>query len=173
MNCRRHVCGLASTAVMLAALSSATGAQGLDGSGRALGIVGGAFQYDLSGTGTTGFGGVRLEWPIASYVIVEPGLTYARYTTQGGTGVSLLFPEIQLQVTRPVGRVRPFIGIGAGPVVAFGGDDSETELGLSGGVGLRTRVAPDWSARAELRLRAINPWTGSAAEWTLGLSRHY
>jgi hypothetical protein len=168
-------------AVLLAALPLAAGAQGVreDGRGhssaapdRALAVVGGAFQYDLSGTGTTGFGGVRLEWPLARYFLAEPGLTYARYTPQGvGGAVSLLFPEVQLQLVRPGGLLRPFVGVGAGPALALGGGASESELALSAGAGLRMRLAPEWSGRAELRLRAIDPWTGSAAEWTIGLAR--
>ena len=106
-------------------------------------------------------------------VLVEPGLTYARYTPQSdGVSVSLLFPEVQLQV-QTAGRVRPFFGAGIGPAFAWGGGASETELSLSGGAGIRADLSPDWGVRGELRIRAIDPFHGTAAEWTAGISRRF
>ena len=67
-------------------------------SGRALAVVGGVVQYDLSGTGTTGFGAARLEVPLTSVVLLEPGLSFSRYDAQFGSSVSLLFPEVQIQL---------------------------------------------------------------------------
>ena len=136
-------------------------------------LAGGAFQYDLSGVGTTGFGALRVELPLTRFVLVEPGLTYARYTPQfADFAASLLFPEVQLQV-QTAGRVRPFLGAGLGPAFAWGGGASETELSLSGGAGVRADISPSWGARAELRIRAIDPFTGTAAEWTAGISRRF
>jgi hypothetical protein len=65
---------------------------------RALAVVGGAWEYDLSGTGTSGFGGLRLELPIRRILLIEPGLTYAHYSSQFDLGVSYLLPEIQAQI---------------------------------------------------------------------------
>lgn len=135
-----------------------------------LALVGGAWQYDLSGTGTTWFAGARAALPLGGPLLIEPGLTYARYTTQGGTASNLLFPEAQLQVELLRDRYRPFLGVGAGPAFISGGG-SNTELSLTASAGLRAQITPLWGVRGELRVRSIDPWVGTAAEWTVGLSR--
>lgn len=140
--------------------------------GRALAVAGGVVQYDLSGTGTTGFGAARLEVPLTSVVLLEPGLTFSRYDAQFGSSVSLLFPEVQLQL-QGRGVVSPYIGVGVGPALAFAEGESDTELSLSGALGLRVRVDPQWRIGGELRIRAIDPFAGTTAEWGLGVSRRF
>jgi hypothetical protein len=140
---------------------------------RALAVVGGVWEYDLSGTGTSGFGGLRLERPVHRYFLLEPALTFARYTTQFGSEVSYVIPEVQAQVQLP-GRVfRPFLGGGMGMSFAWGDGSSATDLSLSAGVGTRIRLAELWSARAELRARSIDPFVNTVAEWTLGIARRF
>jgi hypothetical protein len=47
----------------------------------------------------------------------------------------------------------------------------ESDVTVSGAGGLRWRITPRVGARAELRVRGIGDrFTGSAAEWTAGLS---
>jgi Outer membrane protein beta-barrel domain len=141
-------------------------------SGRALAAAGGVVQYDLSGTGTTAFGAVRLELPLTSVVLLEPGLSFSRYDAQFGSSVSLLFPEVQLQV-QGRGVVSPYLGVGVGPAFAFAEGQSATDLSLSGALGLRVRVDPQWRIGGELRIRAIDPFHGTTAEWGLGVSRRF
>ena len=140
-------------------------------SGTAIALVAGPFQYDLSGTGTSVFGAARLEIPLARYLLLEPGLTFGRYDAQFGSAVSLLFPEVQIQVGGTRGQVNPYLGAGVGPAFAFSNGASDTELALSGAVGVRVRLTREWGARAELRVRAIDPFAGTTAEWGLGISR--
>jgi hypothetical protein len=143
------------------------------GQGRALALVGGAWEYDLSGTGTSGFGGLRLELPVNRLLVIEPGLTYARYSTQFELGVNYLLPEIQAQLQVPGRWVRPFLGGGLGLAYAWAGGATATDLTVSGSAGARVRLAELWSARAELRARSINPFHGTVAEWTLGIARRF
>jgi hypothetical protein len=157
------------TTMVLGVMLSPSGATG---QGRALGAVGGAWEYDLSGTGTSGFGGVRLEMPVSSVVIIEPGLTYAQYSPQFGGRVHYLIPELQAQLQVP-GRVSPFLGAGGGLSYAWGEGASATDLTLSAGVGTRVRFSELWSARAEFRARSIDPFHSTIAEWTLGISRRF
>lgn len=143
-------------------------------SGRAVAVVGGMAQYDLSGTGTIGFMGTRIELPVGRFVIVEPALTYSRYTPQfSDVATSLLFPEVQLQAQMPTRLVRPFVGVGIGPAFAWDAGQSDTDLSLSGGAGARFRLSELWGARAELRVRAIDPFHGSIVEWTVGFARGF
>ena len=140
-------------------------------SASALSVVGGPWQYDLSGTGTSWFAGLRLAVPIGGPLLLEPGITYARYTSQGDDDVNLVFPEAQLQVELLRRRLRPFIGVGAGPALAWTAGASDTDIALTASAGMRAQVSPLWGVLGELRIRSINPWTGSAAEWTVGISR--
>jgi outer membrane protein with beta-barrel domain len=143
------------------------------GQDRALGVVGGAWQYDLSGTGTSGFGGLRLELPVAQLFVIEPGLTYARYSSQFGPSVNYLIPELQAQIQVPGSTVRPFLGGGIGLAHAWAEGDHASDLSLSAGIGTRIRLATLWSARAELRVRSIDPFHGTVAEWTAGIARRF
>ena len=153
-------------------LTSANASEAQNAPARAITVVGGAFQYDLSGTGTTGFGGLRLEFPFNRYVLVEPAFTYAQYTPQGGgNAVRMFFPEAQLQFALPLGRVRPFVGLGLGRGIFRNGDRSSSETWGSVGGGARFRLSELVGMRAELRVRANERLTASAAELTLGVSR--
>lgn len=143
------------------------------GQGRALALVGGAWEYDLSGTGTSGFGGLRLELPMDRFLVIEPGLTYARYSTQFALAVNYLLPEIQVQLQIPGRRVRPFLGGGLGLAYAWAAGANATDLSLSGSAGARVRLTGLWSARAELRVRSIDPFHGTVAERTLGIARRF
>ena len=49
---------------------------------RAIALVGGGMEYDLSGTGTAGFGGLRVELPQSHLFLVELGATVARPSMQ-------------------------------------------------------------------------------------------
>jgi hypothetical protein len=157
--------------VLLAALTPRISA----GQGRVLAVVGGAWEYDLSGTGTSGFGGLRLELPVRRVLVIEPGLTYAHYSSQFELGVNYLLPEIQAQIQVPGRWVRPFLGGGLGLAYAWAEGASATDLTLSGSAGVRVRVAELWSTRAELRVRSIDPShdNGTVAEWTLGIARRF
>jgi hypothetical protein len=141
--------------------------------GRALAVVGGAWEYDLSGTGTSVFGGLRLELPVRRFLVIEPGLTYAHYSSQFDQGVSYLLPEVQAQIQVPGRWVQPFLGGGVGLSYAWADGGSATDLSLSGSAGLRVRLAELWSARAELRVRSIDPFHKTIAEWTVGIARRF
>ena len=138
----------------------------------AVSVSAGAFQYDLSGTGTAPMLAVRAEYPLARYALVEGGLTAARPEQQFGRTSTFLAPEAQLQAQLPLGRVAPYIGVGAGAAFdsrgdAFGG--TRSDLTVSGAGGLRAQLTEQVGVRAELRVRGIGTgFTGSAAEWTLG-----
>jgi outer membrane protein with beta-barrel domain len=138
----------------------------------AFAVAGGWLQYDLSGTGDTFFGAVRVEMPLSPIVLLEPGLTFSRYEADFGSNVSLLFPEMQIQL-QGRGGVSPYIGMGAGPAFAFRGGWSDIQLSLSAALGLRVRIKQHWRVGGELRIRAVDPFAGTTAEWGLGISRRF
>jgi hypothetical protein len=140
----------------------------------AVAIIGGAVQYDLSGTGTRGFGGVRAQLPVLRHLLVEPGVIYMNYRIQGnlrGPRVAMWFPEVQLQAELPLATVRPYLGVGAGLAVASLLDEREMEATAAIAGGARVALPGAWGVGGELRVRAVDPFTGTTAEWGVFLSR--
>lgn len=84
-----------------------------------------------------------------------------------------LIPEIQSQLTPLEGRVRPYLGLGAGVARASSPADGEWALSLSAAGGVRVGLTGPWSLLGELRVRAIDPWTGSVAGFGAGVARRY
>jgi hypothetical protein len=176
----RYLTGTLLISLAAAALAAAAPVQaqvfaGQDDARRpAVAIIGGAVQYDLSGTGTRGFGGVRAQVPVLRHLVVEPGVTYMNYRLQGilrGPRVAMWFPEVQLQAELPLGAVRPYLGAGAGIAVASLLDERDVEATASVTGGARVALPGGWGAGGELRVRAVDPFTGTTAEWGVFLSR--
>jgi uncharacterized protein len=65
--------------------------------------------------------------------LLEPGLTYARYTSQGHVGINYLLPEVQGQVQIPERVLQPFLGGGLGLAFAWSGGASGARLTRSMG----------------------------------------
>jgi hypothetical protein len=77
----------------------------------------------------------------------------------------------QLQVPR--GSLRPYLGAGAGIAFTKEGDTTFTDFTLAGAGGLRIVASSAWSFRGELRIRAVDPWTGTTADWGFGITRAF
>ena len=140
-------------------------------SGSGLALMGGAAQYDLSGTGTTGVVALRFDDMPKRWLVTELSLAYLHPPMQSGGRETLLIPEGQLQVQAPFSFVMPYLGIGGGAAFAHGGGQTETTATASVATGLRI-VLPNApvSLQAELRVRGIgSSFSGSTAEWTGGL----
>ena len=134
-------------------------------------LVGGAVQYDLSGTGTTPFIAARVEVVPASarFVVAEAGLEFVSYEPQFGERRHHWIPEAMVQLQVPAESFRPYLGVGIG--YSYASTDSAPTLAVAGGT--RLRLTADWGLRAELRVRSIDPWTGSTADWGFGISRRF
>ena len=136
----------------------------------ALSVAIGPSPYDLSGTGTGAAGAVRLAWTPVRSLVVEPGMTVFTYRSQFDERTTLLFRELSIQGELPLGRVRPFLGGGAGGAfVVSGPGDTEATLHAVGGV--RIALGKNWGALGEMRIRAVRPWTGNTVDFMLGVSR--
>jgi hypothetical protein len=138
----------------------------------------GAMQFDASGTGTAPVIALRAAFPIVgSWLLAEGNLSYASLDEQfSNVGSRIGVAESQLQAQLPLARVRPYLGLGAGWLHYFNNAPPRaTSPTYSAAAGLRVGLSPRVTARAELRLRAWNPYTTSsgfdnAAEWTGGLA---
>ena len=143
----------------------------------AVAVVAGVAQYDLSGTGDETFIALRIDLPMAEYLYVEPSFGYMSYESQGEEDIRHLSAEVQVQGSWPLGRWRPYLGVGAGGFFDLrkqrGGSDL-VQPAFSGATGLRVDLPSGFGARAELRVRGIETgFTGTVAEWGAGLSRSF
>jgi hypothetical protein len=136
----------------------------------AIAFLGGPSSYDLAGTGTAGFGAVRFDLPSGRALVFEPGLTVFRYSTSAGERITYLLPELGVQVQVPGGPVRPYVGGGLG-FSEFLSGRGQSDLTLHAAAGLRADVGAGWGLRGEVRVRSIDPFAGSTADFGVGLSR--
>ncbi len=135
----------------------------------AVSVSAGAASYDLSGVGTSGVGAVRAEFPLASRLDLQVGTSFFWYGTQFDREIAMLFPEIGVFV-RPSSAFPLLVGLGAGHSVGVKGDP-EDDPTLYGSLALEIEDRAGWAVRPEMRLRAVDPWTGTVGEFTLGVRR--
>jgi hypothetical protein len=140
------------------------------GSRLALSVAVGPSPYDLSGTGTGFAAAAELSWRPVVGLVVEPGLTYFTYQSQFAERVHYLMNELSVQGELPLGSVRPFLGGGVGFARVVSGPE-QTVATLHAVGGIRVDLSQAWGARAEMRARAVRPWTGNTVDFLFGLSR--
>jgi hypothetical protein len=136
-----------------------------------LALVGGVSNYDLSGTGSTAFGAVRVDVPLLA-VIAEGSLGMMRPKEQDGTRTYVI-PEVQLQYQLFPLLVRPYLGVGGGVFKAIAGPDPQrSDFTLSAAAGVRATIPLiGFGVRAEARVRGIGSgFSGSSTELTVGVS---
>ncbi len=135
-----------------------------------LSLAAGPSSYDLSGTGTSLAVAAQNAWELLPALVVEPGLTFFSYEAQFADRVSYLFPEISIQAQLPHGTVRPFLGVGGGGGFVVSGEGG-TAGTLHAVGGVRVQLDPRWSLRGELRVRSVDPWVGTTADFMFGVGR--
>lgn len=139
-------------------------------------LIVGASQFDLSGTGTTALIGARADMELSRWFVGEVGLSTMRPLEQFGERATYIFPEFQFQAQLPLSVVRPYVGVGAGFATAFAQGSGSSTTGTVAAAGGLRMLLPGTSTmlRTELRVRGIGTsFSGSMAEWTLGLGRRF
>lgn len=132
------------------------------------------YNFGLTGTKAT----VRLgfSWrPFGRVLVLEPSFGYFSYNTST-EGLTLgdsrwLFSEASVQVEGRLGSTRPYVGIGGGGGRERLDGRSQREPTLLAITGIRVDLGTNWGARAEARLRSIDPFAYSLLEFGIGLSR--
>ena len=141
--------------------------------GRSVVVIAGPATYDLSGTGTTGFGAVRLSIPIGASFDFEPGLHYFRYTILGTSREAFLITEFQFQFVPLETRVSPYFGSGGGLAwVSSPGDDYFNET-VTTALGVRVDAGSRLGFLGELRVRSFVPVGDGLAEFGFGVSWNF
>lgn len=132
----------------------------------------GLFQFSLTGNGYAPMVAVRATTPIASVLMVEGSVLAARPGQQFAT-TTFLVPEAQIQLVLPFEAFIPYMGLGAGAAVDLRDGSSgglETDLTISGSLGVKSWLQSNLGVQGEVRLRGVDAsFTGSSSEYTLGL----
>ncbi len=110
---------------------------------------------------------LRVDLPIGPVLLLEPGLTWLRLRNEGEAPDQTHYVlELSAQASLPIpGRVRPFLGLGAGFPSNTAGDFF---IAVHAVAGLRLGLGPAWHLRAEFRAREARPIQG---DLTLGIGR--
>jgi opacity protein-like surface antigen len=126
-------------------------------------------QYDLVGVGNTPGVAVRAARDLSPHVVLETRGLFA-WPDQTSGRSTMFIPEAQLQYRWNIARFSPFVGGGAGfaRVSSPVRTDWDTTLSLAGGTGIR--LTDRMGVIGELRLRGIDNFAASTAEWTVAMT---
>jgi hypothetical protein len=135
-------------------------------------LVLGAGQWYLDVHGLVAAARAELPLDRGGRWLFVPGVAYS-HSTLGSSGarLDLFAPEALVHLQLGQGRVRPYVGGGAGvvlinmfhtfdPVVSFG-------------TGLRADLTPSLGARLEVDARAFGQLDAGSVGWSLGLAQRF
>ena len=137
---------------------------------RALVLQAGGWLVDLDGTVLA----ARAELPMgrSGRWLFVPGFTYAHGYLRSPTNTGTLVPEALFHFQLSRGRVRPYVGGGAG--LSLGNMLDRTIVGvMTVGAGLRTDLTAQWGARLEADMRIFGGFEAGSVGWGLGVARRF
>jgi hypothetical protein len=137
---------------------------------RNLVLQAGQWYTDVDGT----VAAARVELPLdhGGRWLLVPGITYAHYTLRSPVPtIDLFAPEALVHFQLGRGRVRPYVGGGAGVVLINMFHTFDPVLSV--GTGLRADVTPSLGVRVELDARAFGQFKAGSVGWSLGLAQRF
>ena len=145
-----------------------------------LGLAGGVSHLSSGASRNTGLLAIRGDLLVRRRVVLELGSSFFSSTAQVAGQSTYAVPEVQLQLQRADGRIRPYIGVGIGMATRISSADrggaqetaeSDTRVTPSASIGMRAgprrgRI----ELRTDVRVRGDGPWPGAsrAGEATIG-----
>jgi hypothetical protein len=137
---------------------------------RALVLQAGGWLVDLDGTVLA----ARAELPMgrSGRWLFVPGFTYAHGYLRSPTNTGTLVPEALFHFQLSRGRVRPYVGGGAGLSLANLLDRTIVGV-MTVGAGLRTDLTAQWGARLEADMRIFGDFEAGSVGWGLGVARRF
>jgi len=163
---------LAAVALVVATLSAPTQRANAQLNHPHVSVMAGGSTYDMSRSGTSPFGALRLDIPFVKIVYeASLGIFEARESV-GGKGTYLI-PEVQIQYQFSPNRIRPYIGIGGGYIGNVSGpEDHWWSATGSASVGVRSTLpSSSVGISGEVRFRGFSGGVegGHTVEYALGL----
>ena len=145
-------------------------------------LTAGVFDRDYQGSGTERAFGARVRFPLGTYLLVEPGLVVSSFEDgelqpelDVDPDITLYVFDFQIQAQYPLGRFRPFLGIGAGG--AFDprenrGTDEFVVSTYSLAAGAAADLGRRFEALLEVRHRTLDDFDASGLHLFVGLGWH-
>jgi hypothetical protein len=164
---RARVVGFLSCAFILVCAHGSASAQ--DFSRWDVGLNAVVVQYDLVGVGNAPGVAFRASRDLTRHVVLEAQSLLAWPEQQSGPS-TLFVPEAQLQYRWNVARFSPYVGGGAGLALTQSPVRTDWDSTLSASVGTGIRLTERVGLKGELRLRGIDRFAASTAEWSLGMA---
>jgi hypothetical protein len=131
-----------------------------------------AGQWYLDLDGIVGAARVELSLAGGGRWLLVPGVTYAHFSFRSPRPVvDLLAPEALVHLQLGRGRIRPYVGGGAGLVLINMFHTFDPVLSV--GTGLRADVTPSLGARLELDARAFGEFKAGSIGWSLGFAQRF
>lgn len=137
---------------------------------RALVLQAGQWYLDVGGV----VAAARAELPLdrGSRWLLVPGVTYSHYTLGASpTRIDLFAPEVLVHLQLGQGRIRPYVGGGAGVVLINMFHTFDPVVCL--GTGLRADLTPSLGARLEVDARSFGQFKAGAVGWSLGVAQRF
>jgi hypothetical protein len=137
---------------------------------RALVLQAGQWYVDVDGI----VAAARAELPLdrGGRWLLVPGVTYSHYSLRSSpTRGDFFAPEALVHLQLGHGRVRPYVGGGAGVVLVNMFHTFDPVLSI--GTGLRADLTPSLGARLELDARAFGQFKAGSVGWSLGLAQSF
>jgi hypothetical protein len=137
---------------------------------RSLVLQAGQWYLDVDGI----VAAARAELPLdhGGRWLLVPGVTYAHYTLRSPVPtIDLIAPEVLVHLQLGQGRIRPYVGAGAGVVLMNMFHTFDPVLSV--GTGLRADLTPSLGARVELDARTFGQLKAGSVGWSLGLAQRF
>jgi hypothetical protein len=119
-------------------------------------------------------GAIRAELPLdrTGRWLVVPGVTYAHYSLgSSNPQIDFIAPEALVHFQLRQGRVRPYVGTGAGVVLVNMFHTLDPVLSLV--TGLRADLTPNLGGRLELATRSFGTFQAGSLGWSLGIAQRF
>lgn len=135
-------------------------------------LVGGAYDLDTDSTDTGAFFGLRLDFPLSSWTVLEAGAERARYDHAGASETRWV-TDFAVRAEWPSGRVHPYLGGSLGAVYDLDDERSASEdfvAAIYGGLaGMRVDLTDHVGVRLEARARWFDRFEDRAFLYAAGL----
>lgn len=163
-------------AVMLAAVPLAAEGQQADRARYHVAATVGRTDYDLSVVGQADVYSGRVGVELSRVFGLEGHVGYAAVEEDGGTS-KLYTPEAQARVRWPVGRFGPYVGAGAGMIVADSYDPevaNDADVTFSAAGGMTADLGKRVLVLGEVRVRGVGArLTGATGDLNVGVGYRF
>jgi hypothetical protein len=140
-----------------------------------VGVYRGTGEYDLSGVDDGPVTAVRISRSVAPFFTLEGGLAHVKLRPDFGGDMHIYQPEVQGQLSLPLGVFSPYLGVGLGMAIATADEaESDSDFTMNGGVGVRVDLPFGLGIGVDGRIRSFgSSFNGTGADAVVGISYRF